>query len=119
MVAVAANGNLYPCHQLSGYYDHHGWFLGNVKIDGLQANLKAGTYLQEVCTTVKELARHNETCAACPWFQYCCGGCRAVGTALTGDKLGSDLSKCVFFKNGYLERLKDVLKDCRNLAPIG
>ena len=31
MVAVAANGNLYPCHQMSGYYEQHGYFLGNVK----------------------------------------------------------------------------------------
>ena len=30
MVAVAANGNLYPCHQMSGYYEQHGYFLGNV-----------------------------------------------------------------------------------------
>ena len=118
MVAVAANGNLYPCHQMSGYYDQHGWLLGNVKTDGLQKHLKEGTYLHEVCTTVKELAQHNETCATCPWFKYCCGGCRAVGTALTGDKLGSDLSKCIFFKGGYLDRLKEVLCDYTNRAPI-
>lgn len=31
MVAVAASGNLYPCHQVSGYYEQHGCFLGNVK----------------------------------------------------------------------------------------
>jgi len=111
MVAVAANGNLYPCHQLSGTYDYHKWFLGNVKADGLQIHLMAGAYLQEVCTTVKDLAQHNKTCATCQWFKYCCGGCRAVGTALTGDKLGSDLSKCVFFKGGYLDRLKEVLCD--------
>ena len=119
MVAVAADGDLYPCHQLSGYYKQHQWFLGNVKTDGLQKHLRAGAYLQEVCTTVKDLTEQNEKCAACAWFKYCCGGCRAVGVALTGEKLGSDLSKCIFFHGGYYERLKEVLGAYRNTSPIG
>jgi radical SAM protein with 4Fe4S-binding SPASM domain len=118
MVAVAANGNLYPCHQLSGTYDYHNWFLGNVKKDGLQKFLRSGDYLKEVCTTVKDLAQHNEKCAACPWFKYCCGGCRAIPIVLNGEKFGSDISKCIFFEGGYLEKLRDVLPGYRNLFPI-
>ena len=105
MVAVGANGNLYPCHQLSGYYEQHGWILGNVKTDGLQKFLQDGKYLQNVCTTVKTLAEHNEKCANCKWFKYCCGGCRAVGLALTEDVFGSDLSKCLFFEGQYWQKL--------------
>ena len=116
MVAVAANGNLYPCHQMSGYYEQHEWFLGNVNADGLQTHLKVGTYLKEVCTTVKDLKAHNEKCTSCPWFKYCCGGCRAVGLALTGDKLGSDLSKCLFFNGGYLDKLKETLTSYKNAS---
>lgn len=118
MVAVAANGNLYPCHQMSGYYEQHKWFLGNVKTDGLQKYLQSGNYLCEVCTTVKQLAEHNKKCASCQWFKYCCGGCRAIGLALTGDKLGADISKCLFFGGGYLQRLQAVLKDYRCTAEI-
>ena len=117
MVAVAANGNLYPCHQMSGYYEQHNWFLGNVKTDGLQKHLQSGAYLQEVCSTVKDLKQHNETCASCPWFPYCCGGCRAVGIALTGDKFGSDLSKCLFFRNGYHERIQASMKSWSCFSP--
>ena len=116
MVAVAANGNLYPCHQLSGYYDHRNWYLGNVKTDGLQKHLQSGDYLQEVCTTVRELAQHNKKCAACQWFRYCCGGCRAIGSALTGDKLGCDISKCLFFNGGYMDKLNAVLNSYTNLT---
>lgn len=105
MVAVGANGNLYPCHQLSGYYEQHGWILGNVKTDGLQKFLQDGKYLQNVCTTVKNLAEHNEKCANCKWFKYCCGGCRAVGVALTEDVFGSDFSKCLFFEGQYWQKL--------------
>ena len=111
MAAVAANGNLYPCHQMSGYYEQHNWFLGNVKSDGLQKHLQSGAYLQEICATLKDLKEHNETCAACPWFPYCCGGCRVIGILMTGEKFGSDLSKCLFFRNGYHERIKEILGD--------
>ncbi len=118
MVAIAADGELYPCHQMSGYYEQHKWFLGNVKTDGLQKYLQSGDYLCEVCTTVKQLAEHNKKCASCRWFKYCCGGCRAIGLALTGDKLGADISKCLFFAGGYLQRLQSVLKDYKCIAEI-
>ena len=55
MVAVAANGNLYPCHQMSGYYEQHGFFLGNVKKTPLKDFLSGGKYLEEVCTTLGTL----------------------------------------------------------------
>jgi radical SAM protein with 4Fe4S-binding SPASM domain len=112
MVAVSANGNLYPCLQMSGYYDKHNLTLGNVKKDGLQKHLKAGAYLNDVCTTVSELAEYNKKCATCQWFKQCCGGCRALGFALTGEQYGSDLSKCLFFEGGYLEKVKGI--ECRN-----
>ena len=118
MVAVGANGNLYPCHQMSGYYEQHKWFLGNVKTNGLQKFLQEGEYLKNVCTTVKDLKAHNEKCAACQWFRYCCGGCRAIGLALTEDVFGCDLSKCLFFHGDYLEKLQKALPDCKNLTPI-
>lgn len=118
MVAVGASGNLYPCHQMSGYYDQHGWILGNVKTDGLQKHLNSGEYLKNVCTTVRELKEHNEKCANCKWFQYCCGGCRAVGLVLTGDVFGADLSKCLFFNGGYVEKLKNALPEYINISQI-
>ena len=54
MAAVGANGNLYPCHQMSGYYEQHGWCLGNVKTDGLQKCLREGDYLK---AKVKDTAK--------------------------------------------------------------
>lgn len=118
MVAVGANGELYPCHQMSGYYEGHGWRLGNVKKESLQTILQGGDYLSEVCTTVKTLAGHNEKCAACKYFKYCCGGCRAVGLALSGDKLGADISKCLFFEQGYYQKINKAMGDWRNLSCI-
>lgn len=108
MVAVGANGNLYPCHQMSGYYEQHRWILGNVKKNGLQEPLRSGAYIQNVCATMKEFKQHNEKCAACKWFKFCCGGCRALGLAFTDEVFGSDPSKCLFFNGGYIEKLKEL-----------
>lgn len=111
MVAVAANGNLYPCHQMSGYYEHHGYFLGNVKQTSLKALLSDGKYLEEVCTTLGALREKNQDCGNCAHFELCNGGCRAIALALTGDKLGIDPSKCFFWGNGYAEKIAAALPD--------
>lgn len=118
MVAVAANGNVFPCHQMSGYYEQHSDSLGNVKREGLQKLLQSGRYLDEVCTTVGVLKARNQTCAACPYFPYCTGGCRAVALALTGDKLGCDPSKCLFFRERYEKKIAEALRDYHNDTPI-
>lgn len=118
-IAVAANGNVYPCMQLSGLYDKRGEVFGNVKKDGLQPLLQKGKYLSEVCTTVKTLADNNPKCAACGYFKYCVGGCRALAQGLTGDKLGSDPAKCVFFKSGYYEKITALFNGWANIKPIG
>lgn len=118
MVAVTANGNVFPCMQMSGYYEQHNDFLGNVKRDGLQPLLQESPYLSEVCTTVGALAAVNEKCGKCVYFRQCVGGCRAVVLALTGDKMGSDPAKCYFFEAEYPQKLAQALPEWRNLSPI-
>lgn len=111
MVAVAANGNLYPCHQMSGYYEQHGFFLGNVKKTPLKDFLSGGKYLEEVCTTLGTLKENNRKCGSCGYFELCNGGCRAIALALTGDRLGIDPSKCFFWENDYAEKIATALPD--------
>ena len=111
MVAVAANGNLYPCHQMSGYYEQHGFFLGNVKKTPLKDFLSGGKYLDEVCTTLGTLKENNLKCGSCGYFELCNGGCRAIALALTGDRLGIDPSKCFFWENDYAGKIATALPD--------
>ena len=118
LIAVAADGGLYPCHQISGYYKKQGWNLGNVKKDGLQSQLQNSPYLQNVCTSLDDLKEHNLKCADCKWFKYCCGGCRTIALLLTDDIFGIDPSKCLFFEYGYLEKLQEVLYGYTNIRPI-
>lgn len=118
MVAVAADGNVFPCMQMSGYYEAKGDVLGNVKTDGLQSLLRESKYLGEVCMTLGELAERNEKCGSCKYFKHCAGGCRAIGLRLTEDKCGSDLAKCAYFGKGYYEKTTALLKDWHNVLPM-
>lgn len=116
MIAVAANGNVFPCHQMSGYYEQHHDSLGNVKQEPLDKLLTFGSYIDEVCTTLGTLREKNEKCGKCEHFEYCNGGCRAIALALTGDKLGIDPSKCLFWQNGYERKIAEALRGYRTNA---
>ncbi len=118
MVAVAANGNVFPCMQMSGYYESRNDILGNVKQSGLQPLLQMGKYLAEVCTTVGDLAKKNAECRECPYFKYCAAGCRAVALTLTSDKMGVDPSECLFYKKGYYAKAVQTMGDWYNTTPI-
>ena len=118
MVSVDADGELVPCHQMSGYCKGHGMHIGNVKERGLQPFLQSGAYLGEVCATLGALAQHNEKYASCRYFRYCAGGCRAIALAFTGDKMGKDPAKCIFFKQGYYENLVRAMEGWKNIAPV-
>lgn len=118
MIAVAADGNVFPCHQMSGYYEQHNDILGNLKTGSLKELLRGGRYMDEVCTTLGTLREKNEKCSKCGHFEYCCGGCRAVALAITGDKLGVDPSKCYFWENGYYDKFVSALSGWENLTKI-
>ena len=70
---------------------------------------RTAPYLDEVCTTLGTLREKNTKCASCAYFELCNGGCRAVALALTGDKLGVDPSKCLFWARGYHKKIEALL----------
>ena len=104
MIAINSDGSLVPCNQMSGYFEKHGWDLGNVKRDGLQPLLQDSDYLKSVTCPISKVFEQNAQCAACPYNRLCCSGCRAIATVLTGDFWGIDPSKCLYFKKGYMEK---------------
>ena len=79
---------------------------------------EAATYFAQLDPKSGELAEVNEECRNCPYFKYCAAGCRAVALTLTGDKMGVDLSKCLFFKKGYYEKVVRTMGVWRNNTPI-
>lgn len=96
---------------MSGYYEQHGDILGNVKETPLAELLSDSLYLDEVCTTLGTLRKKNDKCGSCEYFERCNGGCRAIALALTGDKLGIDPSKCLFWEERYDKKIAALLPD--------
>lgn len=119
MVAVGADGQVYPCMQSSGWFDAHDISLGNVHEQGLGAILQEGPYCQMVHATVGDRLAHQGECAACPWLQHCAGGCPALAMLYSGgDYLAPDRAACMFFKGGWPQRIAQALPGwrCLNLA---
>ena len=118
MIAVGANGNVYPCMQMSGWFDGHGIVLGNVKKDGLRAILTDSDYLNFSCQTVKDRITQNGKCGQCPYLKSCLGGCPALAIlgSEEGDPLAPDPFKCYFYENGYYEKFVDALPGWTNLT---
>ena len=118
MIAIAANGNVFPCHQVSGYSEKYGDVFDNVKDTSLKSLLQDSDYLCKVCMTVDKIREHDPKCGSCPYFEYCAGGCRAIAWGLTGDVLAADPSKCLFFEGGFYEKITQEMGEWHNLSQI-
>ena len=118
MIAVGANGQTYPCLQMSGWMDEHQWDLGNVFRDGLKSILQDSKFLDCVCQTVKERAVQNGKCGSCQYFRYCFGGCPALGLLYSPRRsiLDADPTKCLFFEKGYYEKITALFDGWKNLS---
>lgn len=111
-ISLGSNGNIYPCHQISGQYDYLGWKLPNVKEVGLRAAMNDKEFLHDSRVTWGEIAKANEKCRNCLHFKQCGGGCRACAIVLSNnDFMGSDLYMCKFYEGNYPEKVASVLKD--------
>ncbi|MBP5605316.1 MAG: radical SAM protein [Ruminiclostridium sp.] len=121
MLAVTSSGDAVPCMQASGLLMQLNIHLGNVHKDRLKDLLTSGEYLDNVCATVGDVRKNNPKCGACKWFEYCTGGCRAMGLLYSGERkdfCGEDLTKCRFFENGWYERTSEALAGWKNLSRI-
>lgn len=121
MSAISSDGELVPCLQMSGWFKARGMSLGNVHETELGHLLREGKYLDTICRTFDELRDSNSKCSGCRYFEYCCGGCRALGLLYSGERAdmdGEDITKCLFFENGWYRRVEDAMKGWRNLRSI-
>ena len=118
MIAIGANGNVYPCLQSSGVYESNKINLGNVKKDRLHDLMNDSDYFKNVSRTVGEFKENNEKCAKCKYFKYCTGGCPGVGLMEYKSLFGEDPWKCYFFENGYYKLIDEIFKGYKSLSPM-
>ena len=118
MIGVTSGKDVVPCLQMSGYYEEHGIHLGNLGETTLKALLTESDYLSEVCTNLYKFRKVNKKCDECSYFRWCSGGCPALGLLFTGDRRGSDLTKCLFYENGWYEKCVNAMSGWRNLTAM-
>ena len=122
MAAVTSSGDIVPCMQESGLLMQLGIHFGNLHRDRLKDLLSSGAYLDNVCSTVGDVRTNNSKCGSCKWFEYCTGGCRAMGLLYSGKRMdfcGEDITKCRFFENGWYEKVSETLSEWQNLSRAG
>lgn len=117
LIAIAADGNVYPCHQASGMCISKGLYFGNVITDGLKNILTKGPWLDTVCLTLHDVKESDSKCSNCEFFTRCTGGCHAMGMLFSNSFLGADLTKCYFFENNYHDKITKKLSKYTNMTP--
>lgn len=112
MIAVAADGNVYPCLQMSGIFADLGIPpLGNVKANKLQKLLQNSEYMKFICQNIKDKYKFNKDCQKCRYFIYCNGGCCSIqGLIKYHSVLAKNDLTCYFYKNNYFEKYTEILK---------
>lgn len=118
MVCVTSTGMVVPCMQFSGYYEEHGIKMENVHDTPLREILTGSEYLTDVCTNLYKFRKANTKCDNCEYFRWCTGGCPALGLLFTGDRRGSDISKCLFYQNGWYEKSVRAMEGWRNTTTV-
>lgn len=118
MIAVGANGEVFPCMQVSGALKASGISYGNIRGSSLHTLLTDSSYLRCICTTVGEKLEKNATCRECPHISLCRGGCPALAFVRLGQTDGHmdpDIWKCIFFKQNYPEKCRSALAAFTNI----
>lgn len=108
VIYIAADGRLLPCMPLSGLSIQQA--MPNLLSTPLNEALSEPSYAQCVDTSLREFTCINENCQTCEHVLFCGGGCRASALIETGDYFAPDPAACAFFKEGFQEKLIQVVE---------
>ena len=120
MIAVSSHGEVVPCLQMSGYFLEKGISLGNLFKTPLKDLVKDSPYLDLAMATVFKQIVENDKCGNCKYYKACTGGCPALGLLYSknSDFFHEDITKCIFFENGWYDKVVDTLKDWKIEMPL-
>ena len=120
MIAVSSHGEVVPCLQMSGYFLEKGISLGNLFKTPLKDLVKDSPYLDLAMATVFKQIVENDKCGNCKYYKACTGGCPALGLLYSknSDFFHEDITKCIFFENGWYDGVVGTLKDWKIEMPL-
>lgn len=102
------DGTLIPCSAYTGTN-----LLGEMPnlLQKSLSELWTDSTLRHICDLRKsDVIAYSGSCAKCEFFGECGAGCRIVALIKTGDLLAKDPIACSFFRAGYVQRFRDIVK---------
>lgn len=106
---ISADGRALPCMALSGM-DIQNEFPLITEI-GLARCLTDSTYMKLLDTRASEVLEHNRECRSCEHSGKCLGGCRASALETAPDDiLSPDRAVCTLYKDGWVEKINDLME---------
>ena len=120
MIAVSSSGEVVPCLQMSGYFMEKGISLGNLFKTPLKELVKDSPYLNLAMAPLFKQIIENDKCADCKYYKACTGGCPALGLLYSpnSDFYHEDITKCIFFENGWYEKTIEHIHGWRLVNPL-
>jgi len=121
MIAVSSSGEVVPCLQMSGYFLEKGISLGNLFKTPLKELVKESDYLNLAMAPLLKQILENDKCANCKYYKACTGGCPALGLLYSSkdvDFYHEDITKCIFFENGWYEKVVKELSGWKIEKPL-
>ena len=104
---ITADGFIVPCIPIGSVESGRNQF-PNIFETTLTEALQDSAYMYFIDTRLSTYFKHNPECAVCEYRNRCAGGCRG-NAAGSGDLLGKDKRNCVFFKDGWYNRVKEFI----------
>ena len=105
---IDSDGRILLCNAVSGFTKALGLEWGNVFTDDVHALLREGPFIDQCRYTIGQMKKLNPCCLSCEWIKHCRLGCRAEALAYNGEINSPDRRMCVFFKEGYYQRFRDI-----------
>lgn len=112
---ISHSGQVWPCDAFEGIGLASGFLdKRSLKDSTLEQLLSDSIYSQAMEVTLKQIRSDNESCAHCPYFARCGGGCRAFGYGWTLHEkgyvgtsrfTGRALTNCTYYRGGYADRM--------------
>ena len=120
MIAVSSSGEVVPCLQMSGYFIEKGISLGNLFKTPLKDLVTDSPYLNLAMAPLFKQIIENDKCGNCKYYKACTGGCPALGLLYSKDSnfYHEDITKCIFFENGWYEKSIEILKEWHLRNPL-
>lgn len=108
-IYISAEGRALPCMPVAGtdIQEDFPYILEK----GLKKCLTDSSYIEFITRPARDVINHNQKCKKCEFASRCCGGCRAMAlNSNREDILGTDENACLFLRDGYVERVQELMK---------